>query len=212
MSFVRKVYSILGAQLFFTTLFVIVPLVRREVRDWMVKTYPLLIAAIVGQVVSSIVLMCCRGLSRRVPLNYVLLGFFTLCEAYLVAFIASWYEPETVLAAAGGTAGITLAISIYAWTTKSDFTIFGPMLLVVGFTFCIMSIFAFTFGRVFNMIFCGIAVILFSFYLLFDTQLIMGGKRYEIETDDYILGAIILYTDIVTIFVYILSLFGGRNK
>lgn len=178
----------------------------------MVKMYPILIAAFIGQVVTSIVLICCRGVSRSVPLNYILLGLFTLCEAYLVGFIASWYEPETVLAAAAGTAGITLAISIYAWTTKADFTIFGPLLLVVGFTFCIMSMFAFLYGRIFNMIFCGIAVILFSFYLLFDTQLIMGGKRYEIEIDDYILGAIILYTDIVTIFLYLLSLFGGGNN
>jgi FtsH-binding integral membrane protein len=40
----------------------------------------------------------------------------------------------------------------------------------------------------------------------------MGGKRYEIEIDDYILGAVILYSDIVTIFLYLLSLFGGNNK
>jgi FtsH-binding integral membrane protein len=60
------------------------------------------------------------------------------------------------------------------------------------------------------MIICGIAVVIFSFYLLFDTQLIMGGKRYEIEIDDYILGAIILYTDIITIFLYLLRIFGGK--
>ncbi len=40
----------------------------------------------------------------------------------------------------------------------------------------------------------------------------MGGKRYEIEIDDYILGAVILYSDIVTIILYLLSLFGGNNK
>ena len=60
------------------------------------------------------------------------------------------------------------------------------------------------------MIICGIAVMLFSFYLIYDTQLIMGGKRYEIDIDDYILGAIILYTDIITIFLYLLKLFGGK--
>jgi len=212
MGFVKKVYSILGIQLTLTSLFILVPLFNPNVRTWMAANWPILIAALVGQIVTSIALICCRGLSRRVPINYIMLAFFTVCEAYLVGFIASFYNPTIVLAAASATAGITIAISIYAMTTKSDFTIFGPMLLIVGFVFCIMSLFIFLVGQVLNMIFCGLAVILFSFYLLFDTQLIMGGKRYEIEIDDYILGAVILYSDIITIFLYLLSLMGGNNK
>lgn len=165
---------------------------------------------------TSIALICCRGLSRSVPTNYILLGIFTMCEAYLVGFIAAHYEPQIVLAAAFSTAGVTAAISVYAFTTKSDFTVCGPVFLVIGFTLCMTTLFIFIFGittgqyRVAHMIICGIAVVLFSFYLLFDTQLIMGGKRYEIEIDDYILGAIILYTDIITIFLYLLRIFGGK--
>ena len=176
-----------------------------------------LIGAIVGQIMTSIMLICCRGLSRSVPINYILLGIFTLCESYMVGFIAAHYAPHVVVAAAFSTAGVTAAISVYAWTTKKDFTICGPMLLVIMFTACIISFWIFIFSltgaigfRTGHMILAGFAVILFSFYLLFDTQLIMGGKRYEIEIDDYILGAIILYSDIVTIFIYMLRIFGGK--
>jgi FtsH-binding integral membrane protein len=170
----------------------------------------------VGNIVTSIALICCRGISRRVPMNYILLGVFTLCEAYLLAFIAATYEPEVVLSAAFSTAAITIAISLYAWKTKSDFTVCGPLFLLLGVTLCMTTLFLVIFGlisgqfRVVHYIICGIAVLLFSFYLLFDTQLIMGGKRYEIEIDDYILGAVILYTDIVTIFLYLLKIFGGK--
>ena len=89
-------------------------------------------------------------------------------------------------------------------------------MLILGFTLCTTTLFILIFGlttgnyRVAHMIICGIAVMLFSFYLIYDTQLIMGGKRYEIDIDDYILGAIILYTDIITIFLYLLKLFGGK--
>ena len=38
----------------------------------------------------------------------------------------------------------------------------------------------------------------------------MGGKRYEIEIDDYILGAIILYTDIIMIFLYLLRIMSKK--
>ena len=45
-------------------------------------------------------------------------------------------------------------------------------------------------------------------YLVYDTQLIIGGedKYAEIENDDYILAAMILYLDIINIFIYILQL------
>ena len=219
MNFVKKVYGILGAQLFLTSIFVVFPLYNVDIVRFMQSSagIGLLIGAMVGQIVTSIALLCCRGLSRSVPTNYILLTIFTLCEAYLVGFIASRYEPHIVVAAAFSTAGVTAAISVYAWTTKSDFTICGPFMLIVGFTLCIMSLWiaiftwtgvvGFHIGR---MIIAGIAVIIFSFYLIIDTQLIMGGKRYEIEIDDYILAAIILYTDIITIFIYLLRIFGGK--
>ena len=38
-----------------------------------------------------------------------------------------------------------------------------------------------------------IGVLLAAFYLIYDTQLIMGGKRLEIGIDDYILASFVLY-------------------
>jgi protein lifeguard len=179
----------------------------------MIDNIGLIIAAFVGEIVTSIALLCCRSVSRHVPTNYILLTIFTACEAYIVSFIAARFDPQIVMVAAFATAGMTIGITVYAFTTKSDFTIFGPLLFVIGFTLAFASIFFFAFaGRTMHIIWCIIAVILFSFYLLFDTQLIMGGKRYEIEIDDYIVGAIILYTDIITIFIYLLQIFGGDGK
>jgi len=37
----------------------------------------------------------------------------------------------------------------------------------------------------------------------------MGGKRYELEPEEYIYGALNLYVDVVYIFMFILMLFGG---
>ena len=179
----------------------------------MIDNIGLIIAAFVGEIVTSIALLCCRSLSRSVPTNYILLTIFTLCEAYIVSFIAARFSPQIVMVAAFATAGMTIGITVYAFTTKSDFTIFGPFLFVIGFTFAFASLFfVVVSGRAMHVVWCILGVILFSFYLLFDTQLIMGGKRYAIEIDDYIVGAIILYTDIITIFIYLLQIFGGDGK
>lgn len=219
MNFVRKVYAILGVQLLITSIFVLLPLYNTDIVMFMRSSagIGLLIGAMVGQIMTSCMLICCRSLARSVPINYILLGIFTVCESYMVGFIASRYEPHIVVAAAFSTAGVTAAISVYAWTTKKDYTVCGPMLLICMFTFCIISMWIAIFSwtnvvgfRTGHMILAGFCVILFSFYLLFDTQLIMGGKRYEIEIDDYILGAIILYSDIITIFIYLLRIFGGK--
>lgn len=57
-----------------------------------------------------------------------------------------------------------------------------------------------------------IVIILMSMWVIHDTQMIIGGKKvkYQLDVDDYIIGAIIIYSDIVTIFLYLLELFGGR--
>ena len=38
--------------------------------------------------------------------------------------------------------------------------------------------------------------------------MIIGEKRYEINEEDYILGALILYIDFITLFIYILRIIG----
>ena len=62
-------------------------------------------------------------------------------------------------------------------------------------------------GMFFNIISIFI-VILLCVYLLIDTQLILGGKSFELELDDYVFGSFILYIDIIGIFVRLVELFG----
>jgi len=50
-----------------------------------------------------------------------------------------------------------------------------------------------------------------SLYLIYDTQLICGGKHgraNQISMDDYIFAAIMLYLDILILFLEILKLLG----
>ena len=47
-------------------------------------------------------------------------------------------------------------------------------------------------------------------YLAYDTQLLIGGKRYEISPEEYVFGALNLYLDVVNIFLYLLALFGNN--
>ncbi len=49
-------------------------------------------------------------------------------------------------------------------------------------------------------------------YLAYDTQMIMGGRKYEMSPEDYIYGAMQLYVDVVNLFMILLSLFGSFSS
>jgi len=46
---------------------------------------------------------------------------------------------------------------------------------------------------------------------MFDTQMVIGGRKYQLSEEDYIVGALILYTDVATMFLVILSFFSYSN-
>ena len=57
----------------------------------------------------------------------------------------------------------------------------------------------------------GIGLI-YCVYILIDTQLILGGKNKELTLDNYVMGAMILYVDIIGLFLKILQLLGDKKK
>ena len=48
-----------------------------------------------------------------------------------------------------------------------------------------------------RMIFIGVCIamlIIFSLFIIYDTKVIAGGEKYGLGFDDYIVGALLLYT------------------
>ena len=165
------------------------------------------IAAFVGYLVSTVALTCFRQ-DKKVPVNYILLSIFTLSMTWIVGAQCLMNDPIVVLEAASLTLSVTVAITLYAMTTKQDFTIYGPVLMIVSFVFTTAGLLFFMFGYNPGLIWSVFGVLLFSAYLLFNTQMIMGGdkKRYQYDEDSYILAAISLYIDILNIFMYLLQI------
>lgn len=209
MGFIRKVYGILCCQLLATVFLCLIAMYSETYVSFMVSTagLALLICAIVLTLVIAIMLFCCIENARNVPINYILLSVFTICEGYIVSYSCAAASKEIVFMAAVMTLGITIGLTIYAMTTKEDFTYCGGMLFIFGFIFAIACIFMiFTSNPVLHVIFAAIGVCFYGIYLIYDTQLIMGNKKHKLSVDDYILGAIIIYLDIILIFLYLLKL------
>ena len=160
-----------------------------------------------------IMLMCCRNLARTVPTNYCLLFGFTFAKAWTVGFLCSLFPADILIMAAFMTAAVVISLTIYAMTTKEDFTMCGASLFLMGCGLLCFGLFAIIIGSDFMYTaYCSIGVIVFGFYLVFDTQLIMGGKSHQLSEDDYIIGALILYLDIIIIFMKILQLLARAKR
>lgn len=209
--FIRKVYALLLIQLIWTSIVTGIVVGVPVVKEGIKRTKGLVIAAIVITIILIIGIMCFKKIARRYPINYVALFLFTFFESYIVAYICSYYVPIIVLCAALITLTVAFALTIYAWKTKTDFTVCGGVLVSVSTSLILFGFFMIFFYTSFvNLIFCEIAIILYSVFIVYDTQLIAGGRYQEISYDDYVIGALVLYVDIVGLFLYVLALFGSK--
>ncbi|ROT84315.1 hypothetical protein C7M84_022498 [Penaeus vannamei] len=68
-------------------------------------------------------------------------------------------------------------------------------------------------NRILNIVYSSVGALLFSFYLVFDTQLMIGGNhKFSISPEEYVFAALTLYLDIINIFTYILSIIGNSRS
>ncbi|XP_054738608.1 protein lifeguard 1 isoform X1 [Anastrepha obliqua] len=211
--FIRKVYSILMVQLLITFGFITVFIYVTEVKDWVHRTQWIVWVALAILLVTMICMACCEGVRRKTPLNFIFLLIFTLAESFLLGIVATYYGSSEVMLAVGITAAVCLALTLFAFQTKWDFTMCGGVLLVAIVVFLIFGIVAiFIPGKVITLVYSSLGALLFSIYLVYDTQLMMGGKhKYAISPEEYIFAALNLYLDIINIFTYILAIIGATR-
>jgi FtsH-binding integral membrane protein len=214
-NFIRKVYTILFIQLC-TTFVVAFGMSKMDVVEKMAVAgnFWVLWIAIVLYLGLGITFSFFPNLMRKYPLNYFLVALFTLLMSFIVGVITAFYSTQSVIIAGAITSAVVGALTVYAFFTKTDFTGLGPYLytalvglILFGLIFLIFPSDSFP---VAHKIYSGIGALLFCLLLVFDTQLIVGGKKNEYSVDDYLLGALHLYLDVINIFLKILSLVGRR--
>lgn len=142
--------------------------------------------------------------------NYIALFAFTFVGGMIIGPLVS-----SVLALSNGTqlvAGafittsvIVGALSIYAMKSKTDFSSWGKPLMIAFVIVLIISLINIFFFKspMMQVVISGIFVMIFSAFVLYDTQNIIQGA-YEHPID----GAIALYLDFLNIFTSLLQIFG----
>lgn len=162
-------------------------------------------------------LTCFESTRRTFPLNFILLSLLTFAYAMTASILSAQYDTVTVLSAFGTTAGATVIVMLLAKYSPFDMTTCGCGLCVLALLHLFAGVLLMVilvpmgYASTASLIIAGLGAFLVSLYMLYDLQLIMGGRSVELSPEEYILGAVLLYIDIIQLFQYMLVLFGGRQ-
>ncbi|CAL3973050.1 unnamed protein product [Diplocarpon coronariae] len=207
MAFVRKVYAILSVQLIATAVLSSVSFFSDSYRSWIQSNQWMMWVSLFGAIGFMLLTFWKR---KSYPTNLLFLSGFTAFEAYSVSVIVSFYQSRVVLQAVLLTAGIFMALTIFACQTKYDFTSWAPYLfggLWALILFGFMAAF-FPHSSTTELVYSGLGAVIFSGYILVDTQLIM--RHYHVEEE--IAAAISLYLDIINLFLNILRILNSQQN
>ncbi|NXU99754.1 LFG3 protein, partial [Cettia cetti] len=214
-----QVYAIISLQLLVTVGIIAVFTFVDPVRSFVQRNAAIYYASYAVFLVTYLVLACCQGPRRRFPWNIILLSIFTLAMGLMTGTIASMYQTKAVLIAMLITAIVAIVVTIFCFQTKARRGMHpalpsvgqargaGPALpcLLPGSP-CSCSLPA----QVpwLHMLYAAIGAIAFTLFLAYDTQLVLGNRKNTLSPEEYIYGALTIYTDIIYIFTFILQIVG----
>jgi len=207
--FIRRVYSILAVQLLWT--FGVSAFMILHVPTQMyvlTHAWPVTLSILLSFVL-IVALMCMKD---KEPENMYLLGAFTLVEAFLVGSVTTAYcaagQRGIVLEAVFLTGAIFVGLTLFTFQSKIDFSFLGAALSMGLGALILWGFFAMIFGVQTGYVYALLGCIIFSGYILFDTWLIMD----RLSPHEHVLAAIMLYLDIVNLFLYLLQLLSSDDR
>lgn len=223
--FIVKVYSILTAQLFATFLIAFtmkVLISPQSIVDNPSIFWTIYGTALFGLIVLLIMGCACSDSIRRAPGSVIYLSSFTSCVSAIVGLTFIFYPVEIIVPAIFITGLLVLGLTLYAIFTPHDLTGAGPYLfaglLVIILCSIFMSCFRGWLGEIswLNGTITVLSILLFSMFLVYDTQMIVGEtagtqRKHQYSTDDYVFAALNIYLDVVNLLLLIIQALGEAN-
>ena len=210
--FIRKVYSLLSVQLVITFGIMMIWNLNEEAKQYAMTHKWIGLVIVLCSLIPLCSLACCQSVARMFPINLILLAVFAILQGCALGFIGASIQTVVILIAVGITGIVVIGLTIFAFQTRIDFTVFTGGMLALLLTLLAIGIIA-AIVRVhwLSMLYAALGTLVFSIYIIIDTQLIMGGKTVEISPEEYVLAVLHLYIDIIQLFFMVLNLTNGST-
>ena len=212
-AFISKVYSMLTLQLIFTSILIGMFVLNNDTKRYFAHAQGWMFLGFAIFFVAYLILVCVESARRSSPTNLVLLFVLTFGYGLVAAVTSCRYDTKIVFFAFVATGVSSFLIAAFAKSTKIDVTNCGTTLCLIGLAHMVIGmvmvliLVPLGYAKLASLLISISGALLASLYLLFDLQLIMGGRKCELSPEEYILACVMLYTDIIQIFIYLLEIF-----
>ena len=154
--------------------------------------------------ISIVLITLSRLLPYQIPFNYQLLTFYTLSKSVYVFNAIQKISSDNLLTGRVLTIFILCLLILFSLSNYNDLTA-----TFFNINFFFMQLFIgsiLNFSEQENICFVTISGLIFAGFLIIDLQLISGIKEGRFGVDDFMIGAIMLFTDVVHMHLFILEL------
>ncbi|RWW31106.1 hypothetical protein BHE74_00039197 [Ensete ventricosum] len=212
-AFIRKIYTILTVQLALTAAVAAVVVSVKSVSHFFVSSSAGL-GLYIFLIILPFILLCPLYIYReRHPVNLLLLGLFTLSISFAVGMSCAFTSGKVILEAAILTTVVVVSLTLYTfWAARRghDFNFLGPFLFAAVLVLLVFGLIQILFplGKISVMIYGGLGALIFSGYIIYDTDNLI--KRFTY--DQYVWAAVSLYLDVINLFLSLLTLLRAADS
>jgi len=211
--FIQKVFMIVAAQLTVTLGFVALFTFHQGAFFYANNNQWMISLAMISVLGLTLLMSFSQTARRQAPMNLILLAAYTVSQGFLVGLLSSFYRVDEVIYAIGITCAIVFGLTIYASSSKTDFTMKRGMMFSMIMALSIGSLVGIFYrGEFFNFVLAVGGAGVFSMYIIYDLQMIMGDRKLNISPEEYIFAALNLYVDIIRIFMELLKILRYLNE
>eukprot|EP01022_Parablepharisma_sp_SALTPOND_P029174 TRINITY_DN72726_c0_g1_i1.p1 TRINITY_DN72726_c0_g1~~TRINITY_DN72726_c0_g1_i1.p1 ORF type:complete len:513 (+),score=27.73 TRINITY_DN72726_c0_g1_i1:86-1540(+) len=203
--FLRKVYGIVTMQLAVTFGLAYLASVSPEFASFACHIATVIVCIVIF--ITCMIAACC--LKNKVPYNYIALFMFTIAMGLLLANLTAYMDSTAVIEAILVTLIMSVALTaytLYAGAAAVLTALFGIVAGVFLLEFLFLALIV-TGSQWLLSLYCSAAALVYGCYLVFHTFVFANSE----DVDDYIIASIVIYTDIIMMFIYILMIFGGKK-
>jgi FtsH-binding integral membrane protein len=193
--FIIKVCMLLAICLLFTLLAYLLSAYDESFKAFQQQDITVFILTII--ISTAILLIFCNFINNttKVPHNYILLGTFALCNAYIMSFSYSSTNLLTILTLTLWVIYNRIYLGVYTNYTKADRCFCVGLMICLGITTLPFAICAILIeARILYLFFAAVGTLVFSVHTIYDAQLIFKSKFCD---NNYILAVLMLYIDVI---------------
>jgi len=212
-NFVLKVFGITAIQLAFTSILAYLAISSSGFSTFQKSNPRSILVAFIPNFVLHSAINASDTLTKKVPLNYIILGVFTLDQSYIVSVIANTSDKEVVFSTIFVIAAVVSVLALYALRSKTEINMMRGLILLLSLASPVILVLSWIMSFKFMAsLYFGVIAIMSGLFLIYDIKKIMGKENRKISLDDYIRGALMLYGDITWIFLAIHQIEGKEKE